>query len=143
MNTKAILKTGLGTLLVSGIILSCNRAQDSGKMISKLNESVESVQDNLEKEILELRNEAKLIIADFNNKTYEIRIEALKSQKNIDADIKRRIIDIENQVIQLEDKLENLNKQSRESWSDFSQSMKNELTDMRRNIDNLTHKNSG
>ena len=143
MSIKSILTTGLEALLLSGIFLSCNRVQESSEIKSKLNESFESVQNDLGKKILELRNEAELIIADFNSKTYEIRTEALKSQKNIDADIKKRIIDIENQVTQLEDKLENLNKQSMESWSEFSQLMKNELTDMKRNIDNLTGKNSG
>ncbi len=143
MNTKTILKTGLGTLLVSGIIFSCNRVQDSGENQSKVNESVESMQDELEREISELRGEVEFVIADFNNKTFEIRTEALKSKKSIDADIKRKIIDIENQVIRLEDKLKDLNYQSRETWSDFSKSMKNELNDMKRNIDSLTSKNSG
>jgi len=143
MNTKNILKTGLEALLVSGIFLSCNHAQDSGKNQSKLNKPVEAIQDDFTKEISELRNEAELIIAEFNNKTFEIRTEALKNKKNIDADIKQRIIDIENQVARLEDKLEDLSDQSRETWSDFSKSMKNELTDMKRNIDSLTRKNSG
>jgi phage host-nuclease inhibitor protein Gam len=143
MNIKIIFKTGLETLIVSGIIFSCNRAQDSSEIKSKLNESVELVQGDLDKEILELKSEAENVIAEFNDKTFEIRREALKSKSNIDADIKQRIIDIENQIAQLEDKLEDLHNQSRETWSEFSQSMKNELTDMKRNIDNLTRKNSG
>ena len=143
MKTKTIIKTGLGAMLVSGIILSCNKSQESGKIKSKLNQSVESVQDDFAKEITELKNEAELIIADFNNKTYQIKTEALKSKKNIDEETKNRIVDIENQVIQLEDQLEDIHNQSRETWSDFSKSMKHELINMKKNIDSLSTKNSG
>lgn len=142
MNARTILKTGLEALLVSGIMLSCNRIQDVSENHLKLYESVESARDDFAKELSDLRNEAELVIAEFNDKTFEIRREALKSKTNIDAEVKQRIIDIENQIIQLEDKLEDLNCQSVETWSDFSRSMKNELTDMKRNIDNLTGKNS-
>ena len=142
MNTKTILKTGLEALLVSCILISCNRVQDSSEIHSELNESVESVKEDFEKEIYDLRSEAELAIAEFNNKTFEIRREALKSQKNIDAEIKQRIVDIENQVIQLEDKLEDLSSQSVETWSDFSREMKDELINMKRNIETLTTKNS-
>jgi hypothetical protein len=142
MNTKAILKTGLEALLVSCILISCNRVQDSSKIHSILNESVESVKKDFEKEISDLRSEAEIAIAEFNNKTFEIRREALKSRKNIDTEIKQRIIDIENQVIQLEDKLEDLSSQSVETWSDFSREMKDELVNIKRNIDNLTTKNA-
>jgi peptidoglycan hydrolase CwlO-like protein len=143
MNTKAIIKTGLEAMLFSGIILSCNKAQDSAGTNTKLNEPVEAVQDDFANQIQELKNEAEFVIADFNNKTYEIKTEALKSKKNIDTDVKNRIIVIENQVFQLEDRLESINNQSKETWSEFSQSMKNELTDMKRNIDSLTQKISG
>ncbi len=108
-----------------------------------LNQSSESVQDDLTKEISALKSEAELIIADFNNKTYQIRTEALMSKKNIDKEIKTRIIVIENQVIQLEDKLGDIHNQSKESWYDFSRSMKQELTNMKKNIDSLYSKNSG
>ena len=130
-------------VLVSGMMLSCNKSKESDTVKSKLNRSVESVQDDLTKEIAELKSEAELIIADFNNKTYQIKTEALKSRKNIDEEIKNRIIDIENQVIRLEDKLEDIHNQSKESWSDFSRSMKQELTNMKKNIDSLHRKNSG
>ncbi len=143
MKTNTIIKTGLMAVLVSGMMLSCNKSKDSGTIKSKLSQSVESVQDDLTKEISALKSEAELIIADFNNKTYQIRTEALMSKKNIDKEIKTRIIVIENQVIQLEDKLGDIHNQSKESWYDFSRSMKQELTNMKKNIDSLYSKNSG
>jgi F0F1-type ATP synthase membrane subunit b/b' len=143
MNTNTIIKTGLMAVLVSGMMLSCNKSKESGTVRSKLDQSVESIQDDLTQEITELKNEAEFIIADFNNKAYQIKAEALKSRKNIDEEIKSRIIVIENQVVQLEEKLDDIHNQSKESWSEFSRSMKQELTNMKKNIDSLYRKNSG
>ncbi|MBN2213902.1 MAG: hypothetical protein JW723_06645 [Bacteroidales bacterium] len=143
MKTKTIIKTGLMALLASGMIISCKQSKNPGTIRSKLDRSVESVQDDFIKEMAELKNEVEYVIADFNNKTYQIKTEALKSRQNIDEEIKGRIIDIEMQVLQLEDRLEDIHNQSRASWSDFSKSVKNELTDMKKNIDSLYRKNSG
>ncbi len=139
MNIKTILKTGLEVLLVSGIFISCNRIQDTSEKQSGRNESV---REDFTGEISDLRSEAELVIAEFNDKTFEIRREALKNEKNIDTEVKQKIIDIEKQVMQLENRLEDLNSQSKETWDDFSRSLKNELTEMKRNIENLTGKNS-
>ena len=132
MNKNTIIKTVLGVLLISGLIISCNKEQNT------INNDVQSGKQagmsagNITEQQNTLKNEAEHIIAEFDNKTTEIKTEAYKNKQSLDTDLKNKIISMEKQVVLIKDKLDAINNQSDDTWSDFSKSLQKELNNSKR-----------
>lgn len=143
MHNYTFIKTGLGALLISGLIISCNKEQNAENINIRSGEQIGMTNGNLAEQRDALKNKAEHIIAEFNNKTTEIKTEAYKNKQSLDTDLKNKIITMEKQVVQIEDKLDVINNQSEDTWTDFSRSLEQELNNFKKNVDSLSQKING
>lgn len=135
---------GAAALMVSGLIISCTvKNPESDVSENRLSESGNKHSVDLSKEKTALKNQALVLISDFNSKANDIKVDAYKNSKSLDEAVKKMLIEIEEQVIMLEDRLKELNTQSVETWPGFSRILNQELDIIRKNIETLSGKKTG
>ena len=126
-------------IFASGIILSCTGGKsDTIEAEDKISESENSLDMNFMEEKAALKNQALVIINDFNQKAVKIKTDAYKHSKSLDEHIKKLLIETEEQVAMLEERLVELNHQSEETWPAYSKSLMKELETIKSNIQNLS-----
>lgn len=86
-----------------------------------------------------IRLEAEEVITEYNRTAESVKYEAIKNNKNLTPEVKKTIVDLENKVSQLEDKLDNINYQNNESWTKLREEIKSDIATIRKGVKNLTN----
>ncbi|MFO7655545.1 MAG: hypothetical protein R6W78_00605 [Bacteroidales bacterium] len=139
MKLKTILKYGIPAIIVSGVLLSCSGSnRDSAAAEEIISESGSAADMGFLEEKSNLKNQALLVISDFNQKADEIKVNAYKNSISLDEGVKKTLVKIEGQVLSLEERLVELNRLSKEAWPVFRESLIKELDNINSNIQVLT-----
>ena len=144
MLVKTIYKVGIGIILVSGLTVSCNSKNNTSRISGMNPDKTETTDDfDFQSQQKDLKNQAQIVISEFNKKAQEIKVDAYKNGESLNDDVKRILINTEEQVNQIQEKIDDLNNQSEETWLEYSKSLHQELENIRKNTENLSVKNVG
>ncbi|MBN2613074.1 MAG: hypothetical protein JXB00_16095 [Bacteroidales bacterium] len=135
MNIKTILKSGIPAIITLGILVSCSGSnRDDAATREIISESGNSPDMGFLEEKNALRNSVMTVINDFNQKANDIKVNAYKTSTSLDEEVKKMLVKIEGQVITLEERMGELNRQSEETWPAYKKSLIQELDNIRSNI---------
>jgi len=143
MKTKSIIN-GLTIIVLLSLLFACGRKQnESDDTKSELRHIGKTLEKKIADEKQELRTQFNQIISDYRSEAERIKIQAIKNKENLNSEVKKKIIEIENEISLLEQKLDALNTKSTESWNKLRNEVKHDIKGLRESIKNLTVDNVG
>jgi hypothetical protein len=89
-------------------------------------------------EAKKIKIEAEQVISEYNKTAENVKYEAIKKNKNLSADTKKLIIEMEKKISLLEDKLQSINYQNTDNWTRFRDEIKNDISNIKNGIKNLS-----
>ncbi|NJK85800.1 MAG: hypothetical protein HC906_07355 [Bacteroidales bacterium] len=114
---------------------SASFAQDQSKQ--KANASVPVTED-----MKKVKLEAEQVISDYNKAAENVKYNAIKKNENLDPEVKKVLIKMEEKVNELEGKLENISFQNDNSWGKYKQELVTDIKTIKQGIQNITKTNS-
>lgn len=143
MRTLSIIKTSLKVICLAILIHSCgNKQHNTAETQTVSVRTDDELGEQYRLERTQLVTEAEQIIAEYNLKAEDIKYSAIRNNKNLDNDVKMKLIEMETKVEKLENKLENVKFQTDESWGRFKEELHHDIDNIREGIKDLSGKNS-